>query len=180
MLTSWMTWMCAQTACSAVAVLLLQYAFLRMRGACMAQVKGVVGQPHVRAASLCCWQEEGGFLGDMDEEEEEEPGSRGRSTPAAEKSENEGDAAAEDEEEDHDEEEEDDDEDDDDLDDEVDVESLRAWGIDPEDPLALAHMPNIEGEFAPTVREPWRPERELKRVRGRAKKTGRKTTRRKR
>ncbi|CAL5227613.1 g10616 [Coccomyxa viridis] len=44
----------------------------------------------------------------------------------------------------------------------------------------LDFMPNVDGEFAPTVREPWRSERELKRVKGRAKKGGRKTTRRKR
>ena len=105
---------------------------------------------------------------DLDEEEEEEPGSRADAS---------GPAAAE---KNDDEDEDEDEEDEDDSDDEVDEESLRAWGIDPEDPLALAHMPSIEGEFAPTVREPWRPERELKRVRGRAKKTGRKTTRRKR
>ena len=44
----------------------------------------------------------------------------------------------------------------------------------------LDFMPNVDGEYAPTVREPWRSERELKRVKGRAKKGGRKTTRRKR
>ena len=48
------------------------------------------------------------------------------------------------------------------------------------DDSMLDFMPNIDGEFAPTVREPWRSERELKRVKGRAKKGGRKTTRRKR
>ena len=146
-----------------------------MRCACITGL-GLIEWPLARAARRCCWQEEGGFLEDMDEEAEEEPGSQDGSEPAAEKSEKEGDGAEENE--GDDEQEEDDDEDDED--DEVDVESLRAWGIDPDDPLALAHMPNIEGEFAPTVREPWRPERELKRVRGRAKKTGRKTTRRKR
>ena len=132
--------------------------------------------PHASAVPLLGWQVEGGFLEDLDQEEEETPGDRAATHgPAVEK--NQDDDQDED---DEDVEEDDEDEDEDDSDDEVDVESLRAWGIDPEDPLALAHMPSIEGEFAPTVREPWRPERELKRVRGRAKKTGRKTTRRKR
>lgn len=44
----------------------------------------------------------------------------------------------------------------------------------------LDFMPDIDGAFAPTVREPWRSERELKRVKGRSKKGGRKTTSRRR
>lgn len=48
------------------------------------------------------------------------------------------------------------------------------------DDSMLDFMPNIDGHFAPTVREPWRSDRELKRVKGRAKKGGRKTTRRRR
>lgn len=70
--------------------------------------------------------------------------------------------------------EEDDDEDDDDEDE---VSDARLPLIHDSD---LDFMPNVDGEFAPTVREPWRSERELKRVKGRAKKGGRKTTRRKR
>lgn len=85
------------------------------------------------------------------------------------------------EEEDEDDSEEDDseeEEEDDDEDDEVDGDSLRAWGINPDDPLALDFMPSTEGKFAPTVREPWRSARELKRIKGRANKKGRKSTRR--
>lgn len=44
----------------------------------------------------------------------------------------------------------------------------------------LDFMPDIDGSFAPTVREPWRSERELKRVKGRSKKGGRKTSSRRR
>ena len=44
----------------------------------------------------------------------------------------------------------------------------------------LDFMPDIDGAFAPTVREPWRSERELKRVKGRSKKGGRKTSSRRR
>ena len=69
-------------------------------------------------------------------------------------------------------------EEEDDEDDEVDGDSLRAWGINPDDPLALDFMPSTEGSFAPTVREPWRSARELKRVKGRATKKGRKSSRR--
>lgn len=45
---------------------------------------------------------------------------------------------------------------------------------------ALDFMPDIDGTFAPTVREPWRSSRELKRVKGRSKKGGRKTSSRRR
>ena len=48
------------------------------------------------------------------------------------------------------------------------------------DDSMLDFMPNEDGGFAPTVREPWRSDRELKRVKGRAKKGGRKMTRRQR
>ena len=48
------------------------------------------------------------------------------------------------------------------------------------DDSMLDFMPNEDGGFAPTVREPWRSERELKRVKGRAQKGGRKTTKRRR
>ena len=48
------------------------------------------------------------------------------------------------------------------------------------DDSMLDFMPNENGDFAPTVREPWRSDRELKRVKGRANKGGRKMTRRQR
>ena len=48
------------------------------------------------------------------------------------------------------------------------------------DDSMLDFMPNENGGFAPTVREPWRSDRELKRVKGRANKGGRKMTRRQR
>ena len=72
------------------------------------------------------------------------------------------------------------DDDEDEDEDNEDAEDEEVSGLPLIDDSDLDFMPNIDGEFAPTVREPWRSERELKRVKGRAKKGGRKTTRRKR
>ena len=69
------------------------------------------------------------------------------------------------------------DDDDDEEEDEEDDEEGPAPLIDDS---MLDFMPNEDGGFAPTVREPWRSDRELKRVKGRAKKGGRKMTRRQR
>lgn len=66
-----------------------------------------------------------------------------------------------------------DDEDEEDEDDEEEV-------LPAQDLAFLDFMPSVEGTFAPTVREPWRSERELKRVRGRSSKGGRKKSSRKR
>ena len=73
-----------------------------------------------------------------------------------------------------------DDDDDDDVEDSNDEEDDEEGPAPLIDDSMLDFMPNEDGGFAPTVREPWRSDRELKRVKGRAKKGGRKMTRRQR
>jgi hypothetical protein len=60
--------------------------------------------------------------------------------------------------------------------DDLDDESSGALGMEElfSNDRVLDFIPSVEGTFAPTVREPWRSERELKRVRGRSNKGGRK------
>jgi hypothetical protein len=130
-----------------------------------------------RAACVAAAQDEDeGFLEGLEEEElrSSQPGVLPE-VAVAERRAADGDEDESEEDEDEDDSE---DEEEDDEDDEVDADSLRAWGINPEDPLALDYLPSTEGKFAPTVREPWRSERELKRVKGRATKRGRKTSKR--